>query len=41
MKHESRPVIHNEKQLGWVHKLGVAESLGIYEVGQIGLARLM
>ena len=22
MKHESRPVIHMEKQLGWAHKLG-------------------
>ena len=30
-----------EKQLGWVHKLGGAESLGISKAGQTVLARLM
>ena len=29
-----------ERQLGWVHKLGGAESLGISKVGQTVLARL-
>ena len=41
MKHEPRPAIRMEKQLGWVHKLGVAESLGISKVGRTMLARLM
>ena len=30
-----------EKQLGWAHKLGEAEPLGISKVGQTALARLM
>ena len=30
-----------ERQLGWVHKLGGAESLGISKVGQTVLARLI
>ena len=34
VKHEPRPVIHKEKQLGWSHKLGGVESLGISRVGQ-------
>ena len=29
VKHESRPPIHMEKQLGWVCKLGAVQSLGI------------
>ena len=41
MKHEPRPAIYMEKQLGWPHKLGGAESLGISKVGQTVLARLM
>ena len=41
MKHESRPAIHMEKQLGWAHKLGGTESLGISNAGQTLLARLM
>ena len=41
MKHEARPAIHMEKQLGWAPKLGRAESLGISKVGQTVLARLM
>ena len=41
MKHEPRPAIHMEKQLGWAHKSGRAESLGISNVGQILLARSM
>ena len=32
VKHEPRPAIHTEKQLGWAHKLGGAESLGISKV---------
>ena len=40
MKHEPRPVIHLEKQLGRAHKLCGAESLGISKVGQIVLAGL-
>ena len=38
---EPRPAIHREKLLGWAHKLGGAESLGISKVGQTVLARLM
>ena len=34
MKHEARPAIHMEKQLGWAHKLGGEDSLGISRVGQ-------
>ena len=41
MKHEPRPAIHVEKLIGWVHKLGGTESLGISRVGQTVLARLM
>ena len=41
MKHEPRPVIYMEKQLGWAHKLGGMESLGISKVGGTVLARLM
>ena len=41
MKHEPRPVIHMDKQLGWAHKLGGAEALGISKVGQTVLVRLM
>ena len=39
--YEPTPAIHVEKQLGWAHKLGGAESLGISKVGQTVLARLM
>ena len=38
---EARPAIHVEKQLGWPHKLGGPESLGIYKAGQTVLARSM
>ena len=41
VKHESRPPIHMEKQLGWACKSGGAESLGISKAGQTLLARLM
>ena len=41
MKHEPRQAILIEKQLGWAHKLGGTESLGISRVGQTMLARLM
>ena len=41
MKHEPRPAIHMEKQLGWACKSGGAESLGISKAGQTLLARLM
>ena len=41
MKHEQRPAIHIEKQLGWARKLGGAESLGISKAVQRVLARLM
>ena len=41
MNHEPRPAIHLEKQLGWGCKLGGVESLGIFDVGQTVLARLM
>ena len=41
MKHEPKPVFDMEKQLGWAHKLGGAESLGISRAGQTVLARLM
>ena len=41
MQQEPTPAIHMKKQLGWVHKLGQAESLGISKVGQSVLARLM
>ena len=30
-----------KKQLGWAHKLGAAEPLGISKASQIALARLM
>ena len=41
MKYEPRPAIHMEKQLGWAHKSGESESLGISRAGQTALARLM
>ena len=41
MKHEQKPFIHMEKQLGWACKSGGAESLGISKAGQTLLARLM
>ena len=41
LKHQPRPTIHMEKQLGWNHKLGGEASLGIYKAGQTVLARLM
>ena len=41
MKHEPRPAILMEKQLGWAHMLGGAESQGISMVGQTVLASLM
>ena len=41
VKHNPRPVIHMEKELGWPCKLGGAESLGICKSGPIVLARLM
>ena len=41
VKHEPRPAIHMEKHLGWAHKLGGVESLGISRAGQTVLARLM
>ena len=40
VKHEPRPTIHMEKQLGWASKLGRTESLGISKVCQTVLARL-
>ena len=41
MEYEPGPAIHVERQLGWVHKFGGAESLGISKVGQTVLVRLM
>ena len=41
VKHEPRPVIHMEKQLGWAGNLGKAESLVFSKAGQTVLARLM
>ena len=41
MKHEPRPAVHMEKQLGWAHMLGEVESLGISKAGQTVLSRLM
>ena len=41
MKYEPRPAIHLEKQLGWAHKLGGAESLVISKAVQTVLARSM
>ena len=41
MKHEPRPAIYMEKQLGWARKLGGVESLGIFKAGQTVLAGLM
>ena len=41
MKHKLRPVIHTGKELGWAFKLGGAESLGISNMGQTVLAKLM
>ena len=41
MKHEPRPAVHMEKQLGWAHMLGEVESLGISKAGQTALARFM
>ena len=34
VKHEPRPAIHMEKQLGWVHESGGTESQGISGQGQ-------
>ena len=39
MEHEPRPATHMEKHLGWAHKLGGTEFLGISKVSQI--VRLM
>ena len=39
MKHETRPAIHMEKQLGWVRKLGGAEFLGISKAGQTSVSQ--
>ena len=41
MKHEPRPTVHMEMQLGWAHKLGEAESLGISMEGQTVLCKFM
>ena len=41
MQHKPRLDIHMEKQLGWTHKFGGAESMVISKVGQTMLARLM
>ena len=41
VKHEPRPAIHMEKQLGLACKLGEAECLEISKVGHTVLARLM
>ena len=41
VKSEPRPAIHMERQLGWGHKLGGVESLGISKAGLTMLARLM
>ena len=41
MKHEPRPAIFMEKQLGRACNLGGAESLGIPKGGQSVVARLM
>ena len=41
VRHEPRLAIHMEKQLGWAHKLGGAESLEISKVSQTVLAKLM
>ena len=38
VKHEPRPAIHMEKQLGWACNLGGAESLGISKMHQTVLA---
>ena len=40
-KHEPKPAIHMEKQLGWAHRLGGVDSLGISKAGQTMLTRLM
>ena len=41
MNHEPRSVVHMEKQLWWLCKLHGTESLGISQVGQTVLARLI
>ena len=41
MKQEPRLAILMEKQLGWAHNLGGAESLWISKLGETVLARLM
>ena len=38
---EPRPAVLMEKQLGWAHNLGGAESLWISKLGETVLARLM
>ena len=40
MKHEPRPAIHMENQLGWAQKLDWEESLGISKAGQTVLTML-
>ena len=39
MKPEPRPAIHIEKQLGWAHKLGGTESLGISKVDETAVTQ--
>ena len=41
MNREARLAIHVEKQLGWAHKLGGADSLRISKVSKTMLVRLM
>ena len=41
MRHESRPAIQMEKQLGWAYKPGEAQSLGISMASQTLLASLI
>ena len=41
MKHEPRPAILMEKQLGSAHTLGGTESQGVSRVGQTVLGRLL
>ena len=41
VKNQPRPAIYMEKQLGWDHKLGGAESLRISKAGPTVLASLL
>ena len=41
MKPEPRPTIHMEKRLGWAHRLGGAESLGIFKADRTVLAKFI